>query len=105
MIPGMPETLLPAKPIKSVKCQVQCTGLSSRHVRIFFFMLLNNVVDCVNLVTFSVFPGARRVNSNSVSPRQCSNPKGHNYHDFVAGPLTKYVFVIPPSEEQEKKKA
>ena len=35
------------KAVKSVKCQVQCTGLSSRHVRIFFFMLLNNVDDCV----------------------------------------------------------
>ena len=106
MIPGMPETLLPAKAVKSVKCQVQCTGLSSRHVRIFFFMLLIMLMIVLYLVTFSVFLQEQgELIQTLFLLANVPNPKGHDYHDFFAWPLKKYVFVIPPSEEQEKKKA
>ena len=87
MIPGMPGTLLLAKPVKSVKCQVQCTGFSSCHVRIFFCMLLNNVDDCViSCDFFFFFQEQGELIQTLFLLANVPNPKGHNYHDFVCNP-------------------
>ena len=72
----------------------------------FLLYAPNNVDDCVvSCDFFCFFQEQGELIQTLFLLANVPNPKGNDYHDFVARPLKKYVFVIPPSEEQEKKKA